>query len=85
MKIGGTELLIILIVCLFAIGPERMPKVARKLGRSLAAFKKSINEATSELREVSDEFKEVSDELASVQKSVKDAISDAGEEINKAA
>ena len=63
-KIGGMELLVILIVALFAIGPERLPKVARTLGRSLRAFKKSMGEATSELREVSDGFKEVTDELA---------------------
>lgn len=84
MKVGGTELLIILIVCLFAIGPERMPKVARMLGRSLAAFKKSMNEATSELREISDEFKDVTDEIAGVKKEMRKAIRDAGEELEKA-
>lgn len=84
MKIGGMELLVILIVALFAIGPERMPKVARTLGRSLAAFKKSMNEATSELRDVSDEFKAVTDEISSIQKDMKDAIKSAGDELEKA-
>lgn len=84
MKVGGTELLIILIVCLFAIGPERLPKVARMMGRSLAAFKKSMNEATSELREVSEEFKDVTDEIANAQKDMKKAIQTAGDEIEKA-
>ena len=54
-KIGGMELLVILVVALFVIGPERLPKAARTLGRAVASFKKSMNDATSELREVSDD------------------------------
>ncbi len=76
MKIGGMEVVVILIVCLLVIGPERLPKVAKTLGRSLAAFKKSMNDATSELREVSDEFKEVSNEINDVQKTMKKALNE---------
>ena len=63
--------------------PERMPKVARTLGRSMRAFRKSMNEATKELREVSDEFKTVTDELAGAQKMVKDAIKDVADDIEE--
>ena len=80
-KIGGMELLVILVVALFVIGPERLPKAARTLGRAVASFKKSMNDATSELREVSDEFKGVTDEIASAQKTMKNALLDADEEI----
>lgn len=76
MKVGGMEVVVILIVCLLVIGPERLPKVAKTLGRSLAAFKKSMNDATSELREVSDEFKEVSNEISDVQKTMKKALNE---------
>ena len=58
-KIGSMELIVILIVALFAIGPERLPKAARVLGKAVGSFKKYMNEATSELREVSEEFKDV--------------------------
>ena len=78
-------LIVILIVALFAIGPERLPKAARVLGRAVGSFKKYMNEATSELREVSEEFKEVSDELASVKKSVTEVLKDAEKEIEEAA
>ena len=80
-KIGGMELIVILVIALFVIGPERLPKAARTLGRALASFKKSMNEATSELREVSDEFKVVTDEIAGAQKTMKDALLDADEEV----
>ena len=76
-KIGSMELIVILIVALFAIGPERLPKAARVLGRAVGSFKKYMNEATSELREVSEEFKDVTNEIASAQKTMKDAFLDA--------
>ena len=82
-KIGGMELIVILIVALFAIGPERLPKAARMLGRAVGSFKKYMNEATSELREVSDEFKEVTNEIASAQKTMKDAFLDVEDDIKK--
>ena len=69
-KIGSMELIVILIVALFAIGPERLPKAARVLGRAVGSFKKYMNEATSELREVSEEFKDVTNEIASAQKTM---------------
>ena len=80
-KIVGMELIVILVIALFVIGPERLPKAARTLGRALASFKKSMNEATSELREVSDEFKVVTNEIAGAQKTMKDALLDADEEV----
>ena len=35
-KIGSMELIVILIVAMLAIGPERMPKAARTLGKASA-------------------------------------------------
>ena len=55
-KIGGMELLVILVVALFVIGPERLPKAARTLGPAVAAFMKSVKDATSALRVVSEAF-----------------------------
>jgi len=41
LDIGMAELLIILIVALIVLGPRRLPEVARKLGRGLAAFRRT--------------------------------------------
>ena len=82
-KIGSMELIVILIVAMLAIGPERMPKAARMLGKAVGSFKKYMNDATSDLREASDEFREVTDEIADAQKTVRKAFKDADDEISK--
>ena len=82
-KIGSMELIVILIVAMLAIGPERMPKAARTLGKAVGSFKQYMNDATSDLREASDEFREVTDEIADAQKTVRKAFKDADDEISK--
>ena len=39
--IGLSELLIILVVALIALGPKRLPEMARALGRGLAEFRRA--------------------------------------------
>ena len=73
-KIGSMELIVILIVAMLAIGPERMPKAARTLGKAVGSFKKYMNDATS---------REVTDEIADAQKTVRKAFKDADDEISK--
>ncbi len=41
--IGLGELIIILIVVLIVFGPERLPEIARSLGKAGAEFKKATN------------------------------------------
>ena len=44
--IGGTELLLIMVVALLVFGPKRLPELARTMGRGLAEFRR----ASSDLR-----------------------------------
>ena len=46
--IGTGELLLLLLIALIVLGPERMPKLARDLGRALAEFRKTSDELRSE-------------------------------------
>ena len=46
--IGTGELLLLLVVALIVLGPERMPKLARDLGRAMAEFRKTSDELRSE-------------------------------------
>ena len=50
MRIGFTELLVVFIVALVVIGPDKLPQYARKFGTALAAFRKASDEATGEIR-----------------------------------
>ncbi len=52
--IGAPELVVILIVALVVLGPERLPDVARTIGRTVYEFRKVTGEATSVFREVID-------------------------------
>lgn len=59
--IGFTELAIILVIALIAIGPEKLPEMMKVLGKAFGEFKK----ATQELKKTVDETtKDVEEEFA---------------------
>lgn len=51
MKIGLQELLIVFIVALVVLGPDKLPYYAKKLGEALRQFKQYSSEATKDIRE----------------------------------
>jgi sec-independent protein translocase protein TatA len=48
MRLGWTELLVILLIVLVLFGAKRLPDLARSLGRSLNEFKKGRQEGEDE-------------------------------------
>ena len=48
--IGTPELLVILIVALIVLGPQRLPEVARALGKGLAELRRATSGLTDELQ-----------------------------------
>src|SRR5438067_8423623 len=87
--IGFSELLVIGLVALIVIGPEKLPRVARTLGhlagrlqRYVADVKADINREVEldELRKMRDSMQEVA---SSFQSSVNSEISKASSEISK--
>ena len=51
MKLGIGEILIILVVILFIIGPDKIPDFARKVAEGLRAFRTATSGVTKEIRE----------------------------------
>lgn len=51
MKIGITELVVIFMVALLLLGPDKLPVYAKKLGEGLREFRKVSSEVTKDLRE----------------------------------
>ncbi len=47
--IGTPELLVIFVVALIVLGPERLPEVARMLGRAMAELRRATSGLTDEL------------------------------------
>ena|ERR1700687_2518977 len=48
--IGTPELLVILVVALIVLGPERLPEIARALGKGLAELRRATGGLTEELQ-----------------------------------
>ena len=68
MKIGAMELVVIFIVALLVIGPDKLPQYAKKFGAALREFRKASSDVTKEIRE------SVIDPLAEAQKPLRDAM-----------
>ncbi len=51
MKIGALELLVIFVVILLVIGPDKLPSYARKFGNAMREFRKASADVTQEIRE----------------------------------
>ncbi|MCX7816072.1 MAG: Sec-independent protein translocase protein TatB [Syntrophales bacterium] len=83
--IGFQELIVIAIVALLVVGPEKLPELARSLGKAIGEFKRVAEELTESVTEVV-RREGIDKEL----KSLKDAINEgtpyvedkAGEERN---
>jgi sec-independent protein translocase protein TatA len=50
--IGTPELILILIAALFLFGPDKLPEMARSLGKAAGEFKKAQIEAEHELKKI---------------------------------
>ena len=89
--IGFSELLVIAIVALIVIGPERLPKVARTLGHLFGRMQRYVNDVKADIsREMElDELKKMQssmeDAARSFQNSVTSGVSDAEREMNRLA
>ncbi len=51
MKIGAMELIVIFIVALFVIGPDKLPSYARRFGNALREFRKASSDVTQDIRQ----------------------------------
>lgn len=68
MRVGTSELLVIFIVALLVLGPEKVPKYAKKAGKLLSSVKVYADKLTEDINE------SVVEPLEKVQKPLKDAV-----------
>jgi len=43
-SIGGTELLVIMVIALLIFGPKKLPELGRSIGKGLSEFKRASND-----------------------------------------
>ncbi len=55
-SLGPAEILVILVIALLVFGPDKMPDIARQVGRGFREFRRVQNHLKAELRDVVSEF-----------------------------
>lgn len=89
--IGFSELLVIAIVALIAIGPQRLPKVARTMGHLFGRMQRYVNDVKAdisremELQELKKLQASMEDTARSMHDSVNRSVSETESELNKIA
>lgn len=75
-NIGFTEALIIFLVALIVLGPERLPEVGRFLARLSLEVKKAIDELKKELEieEVEKDLKEIKENIEQLKEEISDPL-----------
>jgi sec-independent protein translocase protein TatB len=87
--IGFSELVVIGLVALIVIGPERLPRVARTVGHLVGRLQRYVADVKADInREVElDELRKMRDSVqeaaASIESSVTSGLSKAEEELNR--
>jgi sec-independent protein translocase protein TatB len=84
--VGFSELIVIALVALIVIGPERLPRVARTMGALLGRAQRYVNDVKADIqREVDlDELKNIRSTFQDAAKSVEQSMSKVGEELQAA-
>ncbi|MCP4471511.1 MAG: twin-arginine translocase subunit TatB [Gammaproteobacteria bacterium] len=84
---GFTEMMLIGIVALIVIGPERLPGVARTAGKYVGRLKRFMTTVKADVEQElrADELREILSQQQKELDSLKDTISDAGKSIEKEA
>lgn len=73
--IGLPELFIILIIALVVLGPEKLPDLARAIGRGIGEFRKATSEikesfqADDDLREIKTQLSQAKDDISNMVRS----------------
>ena len=84
--VGFSELIVIALVALIVIGPERLPRVARTLGALLGRAQRYVNDVKADIqREVDlEELKSIRSTFQDAARSVEQSVTQVGEELQAA-
>lgn len=81
--IGFTELVVIAVVALIVIGPEKLPKTARTLGHLFGRLQRYVNDVKADInREFElDELRKLKQEVQSAAQEIETSVSSAARDI----
>jgi len=87
--IGSTEFLLIVIVAIIVLGPEKLPEALKVTGRLIGKAKRMWRDATADIRreleleEMKEEMKKYKEELKKLQEQVNKDTVEINEDIKK--
>src|SRR5690606_11508690 len=83
--VSFTELMVIGVIALIVIGPERLPKVARTVGHLLGRAQRYVNNVKTDIqREMDlDEINNLKGQMEEAARSVKSSVQDASDSLRK--
>ncbi len=83
--VSFSELILIGVIALIVIGPERLPTVARTVGHLLGRAQRYVNDVKSDIqREMEkNDIGDLKNQLEDAAKSVKDSVADAGNSLRE--
>ena len=87
--IGFSEMMIVAVVALVVLGPERLPRVARQAGQWMGKLQRYVSDVKSdinrqmELEELRKLQSEVKDAAANLEKSFKSSVAEAQSDFNE--
>jgi sec-independent protein translocase protein TatB len=81
--IGFSEIVVIGLVALIVIGPERLPKVARTLGHMFGRLQRYVNEVKGDInREIElDELRKLQTQVQSAARDIEQSVTHAAREV----
>ena len=81
--IGFSEIVVIAVVALIVIGPERLPKVARTLGHMFGRLQRYVSEVKADIsREMElDELRKLQSQVQSAARDIEQSVSNAARDV----
>ena len=85
--IGFSEIVVIAVVALIVIGPERLPKTARTLGHLFGRLQRYVNDVKADIsREMElDELKRLQNEVKTAAEGIKSTVESAARDVESGA
>ena len=83
--IGFSEIVLIGVVALIVIGPQRLPKVARTMGHMYGRLQRYVNEVKADIaREMElDELRKLQSEVQSAARDIEQSVTDAAHHVER--
>lgn len=82
--IAFTEIMVIMVVALVVIGPERLPQVARKLGKWWGGLQRYVNQVKQDVNSgiALEELREAERKVKAEAASIEQSLHDSGKEVS---